>query len=302
MRSVRIRVPASAANLGPGFDSLAVALDLHNELEVEVIDGKLEIQVEGEGEGHLPTDASNLIARAAYRLFRTAGISAPGMHIRSINRIPLGSGLGSSAAAIVAGLMVAEALADSGLTREQLLEIAWEMEGHADNAAAAVYGGLMVVGRSAGHLMTAQIPLAPMRFAVVTPEIALPTHELRDMLPRNVTLHDAALNLGRMGLMVEALRKGDFNLISGAAKDRLHEPYRSPLIPGFVEARSLGLEAGAAAVTLTGAGPSLIAFAPDHHELIADAMASVFHKHNLQVRKFVLDPEPRGAQVLSSAH
>lgn len=302
MRSLRVQVPASAANLGPGFDTLALALDLHNELTVEVIDAHLEIRVEGEGEGRLPTDASNMVARAAYRFFRTVGTPPPGMRIRSTNRIPLGSGLGSSAAAIVAGLMAADAIAETKMTREQLLEIAWEMEGHADNAAAAILGGLTIVGQSSGSLMTAQIPIAPMRFAVVTPEIELPTTGMRDTLPRNVTLHDAALNLGRMGLMVEALRHGDFDLLSRAAEDRLHEPYRTPLIPGYSEAHSAGLEAGAAAVTLAGAGPSLIAFAPDRHEAIAEAMAGAFRSHDLPVRKFVLDPEPRGARLLPTAH
>ncbi|MFQ5922587.1 MAG: homoserine kinase [Anaerolineales bacterium] len=302
MRALRVQVPASAANLGPGFDTLALALDLHNELVVEVIDANLEFQVEGEGEGRLPTDASNMIARAAYRLFRTVGTPPPGMRIRSTNRIPLGSGLGSSAAAIVAGLMAADAIAETKMKREQLLEIAWEMEGHADNVAAAIFGGLTIVGQSSSSLMTAQIPIAPMRFAIVTPEIELPTRAMRDALPRNVTLSDAALNLGRMGLMIEALRQGDFDLLSRAAEDRLHEPYRALLIPGCSEARSAGLEAGAAAVTLAGAGPGLIAFALDSHEAIAEAMASAFNSHGLTVRKFVLDPEPQGARLLHTAH
>ncbi|GMR10587.1 MAG: homoserine kinase [Anaerolineae bacterium] len=302
MRSLRVKVPASAANLGPGFDSLALALDLHNELVIEVMDANLELQAEGEGEGRLPTDASNRIARAAYRFFRTVGIPPPGMRIRSINHIPLGAGLGSSAAAIVAGLVAADAIAETKMNREQLLEIAWEMEGHADNVAAAIFGGLIIVGQSSGSLLTAQIPIAPMRFAIVTPEIELPTTGMRDTLPRNVTLHDAALNLGRMGLMVEALRHGDFDLLSHAAEDRLHEPYRTPLIPGYSEARSAGLEAGAAAVTLAGAGPGLIAFAPDRHEAIAEAMAIAFRSHDLPVRKFVLDPESQGARLLNTTH
>ena len=297
-----MQVPASAANLGPGFDTLALALDLYNELTVDVIDTQLEIQVEGEGEGRLPTDASNMIVKAAYRLFRTAGTPPPGMRIRSTNRIPLGSGLGSSAAAIVGGLMAADAIAESGMKREQLLEIAWQMEGHSDNVAAAIFGGLTIVGQTSSGLMTAQLPIAPMRFAVVTPEIELPTRAMRDALPRNVSLHDAALNLGHMGLMMEALRQGDFTLLSRAAEDRLHEPYRTPLIPGYSEARSAGLEAGAAAVTLAGAGPGLIAFAPDRHEAIAEAMASAFRTHHLPVRKFVLDPEPQGARLLQAAH
>jgi homoserine kinase len=301
MKSLHLQVPASAANLGPGFDTLALALDLHNELKVEVTDGELEIQVEGEGEGRLPTDASNMIVRAAYRFFRAADIHPPGMRIRSTNGIPLGSGLGSSAAAIVAGLMAADAISETRMRREQLLEIAWELEGHADNAAAAIFGGLTIVGQSSNGLISSQIPLPPLQFAIVVPEVDLPTSSMRDALPRNVPLNDAALNLGRMGIVVEALRQGDFDLLSRAAEDRLHEPYRAPLIPGFFEARSAGLDAGAAAVTLAGAGPGLIAFAADKHQAIAEAMANVFSSNDLSVRTFILNSQPKGARLLHSA-
>ena len=297
MKSVRLQVPASAANLGPGFDTLALALDLHNELTVEVTDGELDIQVEGEGEGQLPTDASNLIARAAYRFFRAVDTPPPGLRIQSTNRIPLGSGLGSSAAAIVGGLMAADAISESRMGREQLLEMAWELEGHADNAAAAILGALTIVGQSSSGLISAKIPIPPMQFVIVTPKVDLPTSSMRDALPRNVLLSDAALNLGRMGIVVEALRQGDFALLAKATEDRLHEPYRAPMIPGFFEARSAGLQAGAAAVTLAGAGPSLIAFAADRHEAIAEAMAEAF---NDPVRTFVLNSEPQGARLLDS--
>jgi homoserine kinase len=199
-------------------------------------------------------------------------------------------------------LVAADALTESGKTHEQLLEMAWDMEGHADNAAAAIYGGLTIVGQTRDGLMTAQIPIAPMRFAVVVPKIHLSTTRMRDSLPKNVTLKDAALNLGRMGLMVEALRQGDFDLLSRASEDRLHEPYRGPQIPGFAEARLAGLEAGAAAVTLSGAGPGLLAFAPAQHEAIADAMAEAFDSHNVSTYMFVLDPEPKGARVLHTGH
>ncbi len=301
MRSLRLQVPATAANLGPGFDTLALALDLHNELTVEVTDAELDIQVEGEGEGRLPTDASNLIARAAYRFFRAVETDPPGMRIRSTNRIPLGSGLGSSTAAIISGLMAANAISETSMKREQLLEIAWELEGHADNAAAAIFGGLTIVSQSANGLISTQIPIPPMRFAIVIPEIDLPTSSMRDTLPRNVPLDDAASNLGSMGIVVEALRQEDFDLLSRAAEDRLHEPYRAPLIPGFIEARSAGLEAGAAAVTLAGAGPGLIAFAADRHEAIAEAMAGIFSALDLPVRTFILNSEPEGARLLHSA-
>jgi homoserine kinase len=248
----------------------------------------------------MPTDASNMIARAAYRFFRAVEIRPPGMRIRSTNRIPLGSGLGSSAAASVSGLMAADAITETGMKREQLLEIAWELEGHADNAAAVIFGGLTIVGQSSNGLISTQIPLPPMQFAIVVPEIELPTPSMRDALPRNVPLNDAALNLGRMGILIEALRQADFDLLSQATADRLHEPYRAPLIPGFSEARSAGLEAGAAAVTLAGAGPGMIAFAADKHQAIADAMADVFSSYDIPERTFILKADPEGARLLPS--
>ncbi len=302
MNALRIRVPATTANLGPGFDTLGLALNLHNEVHVESIEEGLEIVIEGEGEEHLPRDASNLIARAAYRFFRVAGIRAPGLRIRSVNRIPRGSGLGSSAAAVLCGLMAADQLAGTETVRDQLLALAADMEGHADNAAAALYGGLTIVGHTSSGLKTAQVSMAPMQFAVVVPEIKLSTRQMRFSLPQNVTLKDAALNLGRSALVVEALRHGDFDLLAAAADDRLHEPYRGPQIPGFADAKAAGLEAGASAVTLSGAGPGVIAFAPSNHENIASAMADRFEKHGLTVRKFALEPEPHGAQVLPPNH
>ena len=298
MKSFRISVPASAANLGPGFDSLALALDLHNELEVQVTDGGLAMKVEGEGEDRLPVDASNLVVRALYRLLRTVGASPPSMRLHSKNRIPLGSGLGSSAAAVVAGLLAADAIAESDLDRKQLLEIAWELEGHADNAAAALFGSLVVVGQTSAGVETAQIPISDMSFVVVVPEIKLSTRGMRKALPRNVTLKDASLNLGRMGLLVEGLRRGDFELLARATEDRLHEPYRTPQIPGFSQARTAGLEAGAVAVTLAGAGPGLLAFAPDHHQAIASAMVDAFESSGVKARDFVLKPELKGARLV----
>ena len=299
MKSFRVLVPASAANLGPGFDSLAVALDLHNELEVQVADDGFAMTVEGEGSDRLPVDASNLIIRAAYRLFRTVGASPPALRLHSRNRIPLGSGLGSSAAAVVAGLVAADAIAESDFDRKQLLEIAGELEGHADNAAAALYGGLIVVGRTSSGLETAQIPISEMSFAVVVPIIKLSTRGMRKALPRNVTLKDASLNLGRMGLLLDGLRRGDFELLARATEDRLHERYRSPQIPGFAKARAAGLEAGAAAITLAGAGPGMMAFAPDHHQAIASAMVDAFERSGVKARDFVLRTELQGAHPVT---
>ena len=289
-----VRVPASSANLGPGFDSVALALDLVNELEVELTAAGLELTVEGEGQAALPRDASNLIVRAALRLFRELGAKPPGLRLRSINRIPLGAGLGSSGAAIVTGLLAADAVVGAGLARDELLKIASDLEGHLDNPAASIYGGLVLVGEGP---LVCQVPIANLQVAVVVPELDLPTLEMRRALPCNAPLVDAVFNLGRVTMLVEALRRADYELLSRVMEDRLHQPYRTPSIPGYEAARAAALAAGAAGVALSGAGPGLIAFGPHGLPSIAEAIAQAFHLHGISTRRFLLSPATEGAQV-----
>jgi homoserine kinase len=268
-----------------------------NELQVEQADSGLELTIEGTGRNALPRDASNLILRAALRLFRELGVKPPGLRLRSVNRIPLGSGLGSSAAAIVAGLLAADAVAGAGLSRDELLKVAASLEGHLDNAAASIHGGLVIA--SEGPLVC-RVPIGDLQVAVVVPNLNLPTNQMRQALPRNVPLADAAFNLGRTAMVVEALRRGDFELLSQAMEDRLHQPYRTPSIPGYEAARAAALQAGAAAVALSGAGPGVIAFAPHGLTSISEAMAQAFLSHGLAAERFVLRPALQGAHVLPS--
>lgn len=297
MSQFEIRVPASAANLGAGFDCLAVALDLQNELRAETAPSGVEIAIEGEGQGELPVDAGNLIVRAALKLLRALNVPAPGLRIYCKNRIPLAAGLGSSAAATVAGLLLAEAIADRSMTRLELLSYAAEMEGHADNAAAAMLGGLVVVSSSDSGLIARQIPIASMQLLVVVPEIRRSTAQMRQALPHNVPLEDAAFNIGRTALTIEALQAGDFNLMSLAMDDRLHQPYRKQLIPGYDQVRQSALRAGATAVVLSGAGPGLIVPTSENHDRVAQAMLEGFRSHGLTARHFVLTPTAVGAQI-----
>ena len=298
MKKFAVRVPASIANLGPGFDTLGLAVSLSNELTVELGTPEFAIRVEGEGKSQLSGDSSNLVARAALRLYRVLGFEPPGMQIQALNGIPLGSGMGSSAAAIVSGLLIANTAANAGLTREELLEHAYVMEGHADNVAACLFGGLVAVAASDDSVVSAQLPMAEMRMVVVLPQLDLPTSSMRQALPRNVPLSEAVFNLGRLALTLEALRVGDYQLLSTAMHDRLHTPYRVPLIPGFEQARNAALEAGAASVTLAGAGPGIVAFTGEGHEMVAAAMAAALRGHELTTREYVLTLDRVGAQVL----
>jgi len=288
LSEVTLSVPASTANLGPGFDSLGLALALRNTLQVRTTPAGLRVLVEGEGRDSLPVDASNLIVRAMLKVYRLADRPIPGLELRAHNHIPLAAGLGSSAAAIVSGLGAADALLGLGLPRARLLQLAAEMEGHADNAAAALLGGLALVLGGPQEPVAHPLPLALSQVVVVTPDLPLATTDMRRALPRNVPLEEAVFNLGHTALLVEALRSGDPQQLAQAMQDRLHQPYRARFIPGFEEARQAGLAAGAAGVALSGAGPSLLAFAFGREAEVGQAMSQAFRRHGLTARWWAL--------------
>jgi homoserine kinase len=312
MKKVSVSVPASTANLGAGFDCLALALGLRNTVEFWEIKQGLEIDVEGEGEDRVPLDAGNLIVRAAERVFEKTGRRPAGLRVHLVNGIPLGSGMGSSAAAIVGGLAAANALVDGGLSRDDLLRLAYEIEGHADNAAAALFGGLILVSAAAeagamhesptgamheSPLLVRALPVPPMKVVIALPGLRFSTAEARAALPEQVPLTDAVFNIGRALFTVQALTTGDQALLRWAIADRLHQPYRQRLIPGYDAAVAEARKAGAAAATLSGAGPSLVAFGPDRHAEIAAAMRAAFGANGTPCRTFVLPVDRQGVQV-----
>ncbi len=301
MKSASVTVPATAANLGPGFDCLALALDSTLELTLSLEGEGVQVEIEGEGKEVLPRGEHNLIVRAARLLFTASGVEPPGLLVRCFSAIPIASGLGSSAAAVIAGLTAANALLGGRLTPQEILTQAADLEGHADNAAAALIGGLAAVAFHGGSWTTRGLPIADMKVAVAIPGVELATTEMRRLLPAQVPLHDATSNLGHLALALEGFRLGDYDLLAVALHDRLHEPYRSRYIPRLEQARRAGLEAGAAAVVLAGAGPSLLAFAPGRHEEIAEAMASAFRDSSLSCCGAVYSIARQGAHVIPQA-
>jgi homoserine kinase len=295
---VRVRVPASTANLGPGFDCLGLALSLYNTVEMTALESEgLEIEIEGEGADRLSTGSNNLIARAADSVWDAAGQRPAGVHIKATNGVPLGSGLGSSAAAVVGGLVAANVLIGGPLSRSDLLRKATQIEGHPDNAAAAIFGGLTMVSVEGEELMHASLDVPPLKVVIVLPNVRLSTAEAREALPKNVPLKDAVFNIGRTAFVIRALQTGDYELLGFAMTDKLHQPYRRKLIPGFDAAVQAARATGAAAVALSGAGPGLAAFAPDHHWAIADAMKTAFESKGLTCRTFVLPVDRQGVQI-----
>jgi homoserine kinase len=216
------------------------------------------------------------------------GRRPPGLQIIQNNQIPVGSGLGSSAAAVLAGLLAANTLLGFPLTDTDLLTLATEIEGHPDNVTPAFYGGLTLSLFDGEDLIVDHIPVPDMTVVVVLPAFDLPTIEARVALPAQVPLSDAVFNASRVGLLVRALGAGDYGRLRIAMQDRLHQPYRMSLIPGMQTVFNDALKAGAAGVALSGAGPSVVAFAPDNHEAIEKAMKEAFSAVGLASRSWIL--------------
>ena len=299
MKKVSVSVPATIANLGAGLDCLALALNLRSTVELWEISHGLEVDVEGEGADtdRMPLDSTNLIVRAAEKVFEKVGQRPSGLRVHAVNVIPLSAGMGASAAARVGGLAAANALTDSRLSRDEILRLAYELEGHAHTATAALFGGLAVVSANAEELVQRSLPLPPLKVIIALPALRLSAAEAYAALPEKVPLKDAVFNLGHALLTAQALATGDFELLRWAVADRLHQPYRQRLIPGCEAAMAQARQAGARAVCLAGQGPALAAFAPDNHEEIAGAMKNAFEASGAACRTFILPVDRQGVQV-----
>lgn len=291
---VRVRVPATTANLGPAFDVLGLALELYNEIEVEPAE-RTEVAVAGEGEGSLPQDAANLVARAAQRAAEAAGRSGA-FRIRCRNRIPLARGLGSSASAIVGGLVGGDAVLGLRLGRDALLDLAWKMEGHPDNVAAALLGGAVLVDASEDRLVWTRI--VPRWDAVVVaavPDFAVATDEARAALPERVSRRDAVANIGRTARLVAAMTTGETALLAGALRDGLHQPYRRRLVPGMDEVIAAAGAAGAFGAALSGSGPTIVALAPrERADAVGSAMVEAFARSRHHAAAMTLGVDTTG--------
>jgi homoserine kinase len=262
-RRARVATPATSANLGPGFDALGLALDVRDEIEVEVVASGLSVVVAGEGADSVARDESNLVVRAVRAGLDALDAQAPGLRLGCDNRIPHGRGLGSSAAAIVGGLRLASALCGEGLDDVDLLALAARIEGHPDNVAACVLGGLTIAyaGRSAGDAVRAvrldvHSSISPVLFVPAQP---LSTEVARELLPVEVPHRDAVDNAARSALLVAALT-ADPELLFDATEDRLHQSYRRPAMPETLDLVDRLRAAGHAAV-VSGAGPSVLVLA-----------------------------------------
>lgn len=296
----RVRVPATTANLGPGFDCLGLALDLHNELSVRPA-GEFSLRVRGEGEGQAPENERNLIWRTFAGLFERLGQPPPRVNLECLNRVPLARGLGSSAAARVAALVAANRCAGDPFAREELLQFAVEAEGHPDNVAPALLGGLVVCGADGDRAVAKRIEPKPgLRVVLLIPERKLSTEEARRALPKEVPLRDAVANLQNTALTALAFATGDYTLLKSSLSDRLHQPYRAPLMPGFLAALEAARDSGALGAALSGAGPTIAAFALGPLDPVMQGMKIVFEAAGGGANKVIaLDVNLKGAEIES---
>ena len=300
-QSVTVRVPASTANLGPGFDCLGMALGLWNQVQLQW-GGPMEVILEGEGSDRIPKDKRNLTYRAAQRVMSELGVSDAEFCITAHQEVPLSRGLGSSSCAIVGGLVAANALFDDPIPTPRLLEIAAEIEGHPDNVAAALLGGCCIVVQEGNNLQAAQVPLpTDLQCVVYIPDQPMPTRQARAVLPLKVSRRDALFNIGRTALLINALATGRPEYLRIATQDRLHQPPRQNVFPAMKYIFAGALQAGAKAVFLSGAGSSILALTmkPDHRALtIGYEMADAGDKAHAPGTFLVLEPSPTGAEVL----
>lgn len=300
---VMVRVPATSANLGPGFDTIGMALELYNYVEMRERPGGLRITVSGHGANSIPVDEHNIVYRTATKVFQMADYDPEGLDIRLENYVPVGKGLGSSAAALVGGAVAANALAGFPFSREELLDLVNSIEGHPDNVAPALLGKMVVAVQGQGGKVIQReiIPPPELQAVVAIPHFTVPTKKARDILPRQVPVADAVFNISRVSLLVLAMATGDLELFGQMMDDRLHQPYRTKLVPGMEDVFQRARGAGALGVALSGAGPTVIAFATDGLQAIGEAMEKAFQAYGVRSTIMTLKPCLSGAQVVDES-
>lgn len=299
--TVVVKIPASTANLGPGFDALGMALSLYAWLELTVAE-TTEVKLYGAGMEELPTDSNNLINKIAQQLFAKAGLQEQPLKISMYSDIPLTRGLGSSASAIVGALVAANEMLGKRFTDQELFHMATELEGHPDNVGASLFGGIIVSswdGNSAPYVKIT--PANALETFVIIPDFQLSTEKARHALPQQYTKADVVFNIGRSSLLVAALASGQLQLIQQAMQDRIHQPYRAPLIPGMSYILEHAVEHGALGAALSGAGPTLIAFVDSHCENKAELeqfMIESMKREGISSQTLWLAPDHFGARVI----
>jgi homoserine kinase len=297
-----VQVPAGTTNLGAGFDALGLALQLYLRIEIETSSGfRNEWVLTGEGATELPAREENLLWKVVRRVYEGEELPLPQVGLRIANEIPIARGLGSSAAAIVGGLGCFEALTERELSQEKFFRYAFEFERHPDNLAAARFGGFTVscVNENEQVTLFRASMGSQLKILLTVPEFRLETERARAAIPQRLELRDAVFNIQRSSLVVAALLTSEFHFLREAMRDRIHQPCRAPLIPGLEEILQLNDEEipGLAGVCLSGAGPSVVAFADGHLDSIYRRIAEIFNRHGITSRPFELQIDNQGRRI-----
>lgn len=294
---IKIKVPASTSNLGPGFDTLGLALNCYLYLSVETQNiASLQITVEGNGKEHIATDDENLVYHTMRCTAKKIGKELPAFHLHIKNEIPAYGGLGGSGAAIAGGMFLANELLNGDLSRDEMLNIGVEIEGHPDNVSAALFGGLTVNCFDEQRRVHCRSVKIEKSLSVITcsPHFQIQTKEARKILPQQISLKDAVTNIENVASLVAAMMSGDFDALRYVTAEKLHEQYRATLIPGYDDVKSAALNAGALSFNISGAGPTVFAFTVQNESAIADAMVNAFEKNGQKANAEVMRIENSG--------
>ncbi|WP_286886216.1 homoserine kinase [Aneurinibacillus sp. UBA3580] len=296
---VKVKVPASTANLGPGFDTIGMAFQLYTTITLEVADTTV-VRLHGPNLSGLPTDKSNLIYQIAARVFEKAGLAVPEIIIDVTSDIPLTRGLGSSASAIVGALVAANELAGKPFTTDELYYMATEEEGHPDNVGASFFGGVIVALMEKDHVPYVRFPVPEHLEAIaVIPEFMLSTEKARDVLPSMYSRQDVVYTASHTGVLVGALATGNLSLLRTAMKDVFHQPYRVPLVPGLDTILAEAHGYGAVGAALSGAGPTIIALVDKRKptDALQAFMVGTLAEYGIGCTIMRLVPDETGVQV-----
>lgn len=297
VKMIRIQVPATSANLGSGFDSLGIALTMYNQVWMEESDS---IDISSKDNIDIPKDENNLIYWAAKRLYDRCGHKLPGLKIIQLNNIPMARGLGSSSACIVAGISGANRLLGSPLNRQELIDLAAEIEGHPDNTTPAIEGGLAASAIEAGRVYSVSVPVSEkIRFVLFIPPFELKTEKARSVLPQQYSRNDAVYNLSRSALMTASLFSGKLENLRVAVQDRIHQPYRAGLIDHLDDVFRMSYELGSLGTYVSGAGPTIVSFvSADQAEAFSAQAATRLEEKNITGWRIeTLATDPDGAQI-----
>ncbi|KPQ34890.1 MAG: homoserine kinase ThrB1 [Phormidesmis priestleyi Ana] len=307
LSSVTVTVPATTANIGPGFDCLGAALSLYNRFQftpfTPLSDSEpFQISIEGTEASRVNSGPNNLVYRAYLKCYERMGLAAPPVHIKISLGVPLSRGLGSSSTAIVGGIMGANALAGSPLSEADLAALANELEGHPDNVVPALLGGARLAVLTNGWLQICDLPwhesVVPV---VIIPEFELSTADARRVLPARYSRADAIFNTSHMALLLQGIATGNGDWIRGGMSDRIHQPYRKKLIPGYDEAHRAALKAGAWGLVISGAGPTLLALCPpEAAEPVREALALAWAPQPFAAQAHCLTLNTTGAAVTTA--